>query len=248
MAGTTAAVVGAGAAVAGAVGSSKAAKSQASAANKAADQSAEAAEKMREDLAPYRDLGQQAINPLWAAMGYTVNSDGTVAIDPNAALQQKFSFDATDLANTPGYQFALTQGLKGTNNSLAAQGLGLSGAQAKGLASYATGLADQTYGNQFNRALSQYNTNYQTAANNVGNLQYLLNSGQNAAAQSGQASVAGAANAGNYQTQAANATASGYTGIANAIGTGANNYLMYNALYGNNSGYGNRLNNNQSYA
>lgn len=231
MAGTTAAVVGAGAAVAGAVGSSKASKAQANAANKSADMSAEAAEKMREDLAPYRELGQQAINPLWEAMGYTVNPDGTVALDPNAALQQKFSFDASDLANTPGYQFALTQGLKGTNNSLAAQGLGLSGAQAKGLASYATGLADQTYGNQFNRALSQYNTNYQVAANNVANLQNLLNTGQNAAAQTGQQSIAAANNAGNYLTQAGNAQAAGYTGIANAVGNAANNYMLYNALY-----------------
>lgn len=231
MAGTTAAVVGAGAAVAGAVGSAKGAKAQANAAGKAADQSAEAAAQIRADLQPYTGLGTQAINPLWAAMGYQADANGNQQVNPNATLQQQFSFDGSDLANTPGYQFALQQGLKGTNNALAAQGLDLSGAQAKGLSSYATGLADQTYGNQYNRALSTYNTNYQVAANNVSNLQNLVNTGQNSAAQTGQAGIAAANNAGNYLTQAGNAQASGYAGVSNALGGAANNYMLYNALY-----------------
>lgn len=220
-----------GSAVVGGVASNMAADKQSKAAGKAADQSAEAAAQIREDLTPYNDLGQQAINPLWAAMGYTVNPDGTVGINPSATLQQQFSFNPDDLASTPGYQFALNQGLRSTNNALSAQGLGLSGAQAKGLSSYATGLADQTYGNQFNRALSTYNTNYQVAANNVANLQNLLNTGQNSAAQTGQAGLAAANNAGNYLTQAGNAQAAGITGTANAVNNGVNNYMLYNALY-----------------
>lgn len=220
-----------GSAVVGAAASSAASSKQASSANKAADQQADAAAAIREDLTPYSQLGQTAINPLWAAMGYTADADGNMQLNPNATLQKQFSFDGSDLANTPGYQFAMSQGLKGTNNALAAQGLGLSGAQAKGLASYATGLADQTYGDQYNRALSTYNTNYQVAANNVSNLQNLVNTGQNSAAQTGQAGLAAANNAGNYLTQAGNAQAAGITGVANAANQGVNNYMLYNALY-----------------
>jgi hypothetical protein len=44
-------------------------------------------------------------------------------------------FTAASLASTPGYQFTLGQGLKSTQNSFAAQGLGSSGAALKGAAS-----------------------------------------------------------------------------------------------------------------
>lgn len=220
-----------GGAVVGGVASNMAAGKQADAAGKAADQSAEASAQMRADLSPYNQVGQQAISPLWSAMGYTTDAGGNRVANPNSVLQQQFQFNPKDLASTPGYQFALTQGLKSTNNSLAAQGLGLSGAQAKGLSQYATGLADQTYGNQYDRALSTYNTNFSAAQNNVGNLQNLLNVGQNSAAQTGQAGINAANNAGNYLTQQGNAQAAGIAGIGNAANSGINNYMLYNALY-----------------
>lgn len=220
-----------GGAVVGGVASNMAAGKQADAANNAADMSQEATAQMRGDLAPYTGLGNQAINPLWAAMGYIDDGNGNYVPNPGASINQKFNFDPSNLQNTPGYQFALQQGLKGTNNALASQGLGLSGAQAKGLSTFATGLADQTYGNQFNRALSTFNTNYQLDANRVNNLQGLVNTGQNSAAQTGQAAMQGANNAGNYLTQAGNAQASGIAGIGQAANNGVNNYMLYNALY-----------------
>lgn len=271
-----AAAVGVGAAVVGGVASNAAASKQAGAAKDAADQQSAAAGQLRSDLQPYTALGNQAINPLWKAMGYGGQADpaavqaaqaayddweaqrnmygdrggaggqqrsdelkaalqaaqqGIGTIDPNSPLQKQFSFDPANLQNTPGYQFTLAQGLKSTNNALAAQGLGLSGAQAKGLSGYATGLADQTYNQQYNNALSTYNTNYQVAANNVKNLQDLVNTGQNSAAQTGQAGLSAANSAGNYLTQAGNAQAAGITGTANALNSGINNYLTYNALY-----------------
>lgn len=235
--GVSAAVVGG--AVIGGVASNAAADKQANAAGKAADMSADAAAQMRADLGPYTSLGNQAINPLWSAMGYIVNPDGTISVNPNATLQQQFSFNPQDLQTTPGYQFALQQGMRQVNNSAASRGLGLSGAQLKGATSFATGLADQTYGNQFNRALSQFNTNYQVASNNVNNLQNLVNTGQNSAAQTGQAALSGANNAGNYLTQGANAQAAGIMGTANAVNSGVGNYLTYNALYGNGGGNNN---------
>lgn len=227
--GVGAAIVGG--AVVGGIASNSAAGKQADAAENAAEMQGDAAAQMRSDLNPYTGLGTDAINPLWAAMGYRENGLGNMVVNKNSPLQQKFSFNAANLESTPGYQFALQQGLKGTNNAMASQGLGLSGAQAKGLSQFATGLADQTYGDQYNRALSTFNTNYQVAANNVNNLQGLVNTGQNSAAQTGQAAIAGANNAGNYLTQAGNAQAAGIAGLGQAANNGVNNYMLYNALY-----------------
>lgn len=226
--GIGAAVVGG--AVIGGIASNKAAGKQADAAENAAQMQTDASAQIRADLSPYTALGKQAINPLWAAMGYNLKN-GQAAVNPNAPLQQKFAFNPGDLTKTPGYQFALQQGLKGTNNALASQGLGLSGAQAKGLSSFTTGLADQTYGDAYNRALSTYNTNYQVAANNVNNLQSLLGTGQNSAAQTGQIGQQAANNAGNYLTQAGNAQGAGIAGIGQAANNGINNYILYNALF-----------------
>ena len=76
------------------------------------------------------------------------------------------------LEQTPGYQFTLQQGLESTQNGAAARGLGTSGAANKAAASYATGLANDTYQNQFQDTLAtaqQQNANastYGTAGTN----------------------------------------------------------------------------------
>lgn len=207
-----------GSAVIGAAASSSAADTQAGAARDAAQMQADAAARARGDLAPYNQLGQSAINPLLSAMGY--NSD--FSVNSNSPLQQKFSFNPSDLSSTPGYQFALQQGLKSVSNSAASRGLGLSGAQLKGATSYATGLADQTYNSQYNNALNTYNTNYNTAANNANRLAGIVQQGQNSAAQVGSMGMTGAANQGNLLTQGANASAAGTIGAANAISGGIN--------------------------
>jgi hypothetical protein len=270
-----------GSAVVGGVASNMAAGTQADAANRSADMQQQAAQDAAGRLQPYAAAGQQALNPLWSAMGYTNQSDpaavsqaqsklqglidlknkngwsgqidqaissaqselesaqkGPLAVDPNSTLQKQFSFNPSDLQNTPGYQFTMQQGLRGVQNQMSSQGLGLSGAQIKGAETYATGLADNTYNQQYNNALSTYNTNYQTASNNVNRLQNMVNMGQNSAAGQGQAGMAGAAGAGNYTTQAGNATASGYMGMANAANSGAQNYMTYNALYGDSANSG----------
>ena len=242
--GIGAAVVGS--AVVGAAASSSAASKQAGAAKDAAGMQADAASAMRHDLAPYSNLGVNAINPLIRAMGYDRDESGNIWENPNSVLQQQFQFNPDDLQNTPGYQFALQQGMRQVNNSAAARGLGLSGAQIKGATNFATGLADSTYGNQYNRALNTFGVNREVAQGNVNNLQGLLNTGQNSAAQTGQAQI-GAANAGgNYLTQGANAQASGIMGVSNSVNQGMGNYLTYNALYGNggnNSTFGGQVGN-----
>ena len=92
---------------------------------------------------------------------------------------QGFNFAPTmaQLEQTPGYQFTLGQGLESVQNGAAARGLGVSGASEKAAANYATGLASNTYQQQFTNALNSYQTNLNAnmglsdqGANTVSNL------------------------------------------------------------------------------
>ncbi|WP_144023047.1 hypothetical protein [Burkholderia sp. AU15512] len=230
-----------------------AAQTQADAANNAAALQNQQWQQTQANLKPYLELGSGFINPLVTALGYTMNGLGNVTgtIDSNP-LQQKFSYadfqapTAAEAAATPGYQFTLDQGLKSVQNGAAARGLGTSGAAMKGAANYATGLADSTYNDVFNRALNTYNTNlgkaqstfqtnYNSAANNANRLLGVVGNGQNAAATNGSLGAAAVGNIGNTLTSGANAQASGIVGGANALsgalgslGSGAMTYGLLN--------------------
>lgn len=253
MSGVATAIVGA--AVIGGVASNVAANKQASAANHATDLQSQQWQTTQQNLAPYMNLGNAAINPLLTAMGYnyTQNSDGTYSIngtDSSNILQQKYGNftapTAEQAAQTPGYQFTQQQGLKAVQTSAAARGLGTSGAALKGASSYATGLADSTYNDVYNRALQTYNanantfnTNYNVAANNVNRLQGIVGNGQNAAATTGSLGAATANSIGNTLMSSANASAAGTVGTANALSGAMNNYanMQYvSGLMQNNAG------------
>ncbi|WP_186092815.1 hypothetical protein [Burkholderia gladioli] len=92
----------------------------------------------------------------------------------------------------------------------------------------------------FNRALQTFNTNYNSAANNVNRLSGLVSSGQNAAATNGSLGAATAGNIGNTLTSGANAIASGTVGSANALtnalGSIGSNALTYGLLTNNAGG------------
>jgi len=98
-----------------------------------------------------------------------------------------------ELQATPGYQFELQQGLQTLNNSAAAKGSLLSGAQLKGLTDYSQGVASTKYQDAWNRA----QTAYQSAFNNYQNnrqtkynmLAGLAGQGQSAAGQQSIRSV-----------------------------------------------------------
>lgn len=214
--GLAAAVVGAGlgGALISGVAANSAANTQASAERNAANIQQQMFDQTQAGLAPYNQAGQQATTELQNLTPFNFN--------PTQA----------QLEGTPGYQFNLSQGLKSTQNGYAAQGLGSSGAALKGAATYATGLADTTYQNQFNNALTTYN-------NNLGRLQNLSNLGENAAANTGQFATQTGANIGQTAVGAANAIASGTVGTANAISGGIGSIssgLLYNNLF--NSGGG----------
>lgn len=213
--GLVGAVVGtglAGAAISG-VAANAAAGTQANAEKSAAATQEQMYNETQANLSPYNIAGQKAAN--------------------NLSSIAPFSFNPTEaqLEATPGYQFNLDQGLKATQNGYAAQGLGSSGAALKGAATYASGLADTTYQNQFSNALNTYNTN-------LGVQQNLANLGENAAAQTGQYATQTGANVGQTAVGAANASAAGAVGTANAVNSGLgsiSNAYLYNNLF-NSSG------------
>ena len=157
------------------------------------------------------------------------------------------------LAQTPGYQFALNQGLAATSNAAAARGLGVSGAALKGAATFSTGLADNTYQQQYSDA----SNNLTQAQNTFSGLNNALAGeatlGGNVSVSAGTQAQNATTNTSNLLTgqgnsnaastlAGANALAAGTTGVTNSL-TGAlanpavTNYLA--GLAGNGSQYNN---------
>jgi hypothetical protein len=202
----------AGAAISGSAAKSAASQQASAEANAAAIQQQQFQE-TKAGLDPYNTTGQAAATKL----------QNTAAFNFNPTQAQ--------LETTPGYQFNLSQGLKSTQNSYAAQGLGTSGAALKGAATFASGLADTTYQNQFSNALNSYNTN-------VGMLQNQANTGENAASGIGNYGTQTAQAIGQTAVGAANAGAAGTVGAANAIAGGLSsvgNAAMFGTLFNQNN-------------
>jgi hypothetical protein len=184
----------------------------------------------RSDLTPYRVAGEDNLKELNARM-----PELTAPIE----LTQDW------LESTPGYQFTKTQGLKSVQNSAAARGLGASGAALKGAATFATGLADNTYKTQFDVA----NINKTNAYNR---LKSLVDTGQSAAAQIATAGTSAANAISNLSTGQGNAQAAAWNAAGGAIGNAANNiggYVAYRGLYGGsgNNSYSNPPTGNEWY-
>lgn len=92
---------------------------------------------------------QQALNSLspYLASGYQANRRLT---DSLAA-----GFDPSNLANDAGYQFRLGEGQKGLERSLAAQGMGQSGAALKAAQEYGQNFAKQEYQDAYSRWMQE---------------------------------------------------------------------------------------------
>lgn len=199
-------------------------------------------------LNPYITAGnnaQQWYQYLTGTGAAPSGTSGPSAYNPlTAPLTAPFS--AAMLPSTPGYQFTLDQGLKSTQNSYAAEGLGSSGAAEKGAASFATGLAQNTYNQQFQNYLTQNsqiaNLLYQPAA--IG-----ANAAGTLAGLEGQLGVAGLSGSvatgqgiSNSLTGAGNAIAGAATGSANALTGGVNTALQYQMLAPLYQAYANNMN------
>lgn len=213
------ALIGAGASI---YSANKASQAQTNAAQTAANTQMNMYNTTRADLAPYRGIGEYATGQLQNRLGELTSP---ISIDPNA------------LENSDYYKFALSQGLKQTQNSAAYRGLGKSGAALKGAAAFTKGLATDTYKTAFDMA----NINQTNAYNR---LLSLIQTGANAGAQTGQAGTSAATGASNALIGAGNAQAAGYNAAGGAISNLANTvggYAAYKGLYGGgpsvNAGY-----------
>jgi hypothetical protein len=222
----------AGAVVGSALIGGSAAKSAASTQSAAADRAAELQnqqfQQTREDYAPYREAGYNALAQLQKTAGNV----------PGA-----FKFGAGDYQADPGYAFRLSEGQKALDRQAAARGGLISGGALKAAQRYGQEMGSQEFGNAYNRALTSYNTGV-ASENQLYNRQAALAGiGQTATGQVAQAGQNYANTAGNLMTGGAAAQAAGQVGMANAITGGLGTYLNYsqgnaltNALRG--GGYG----------
>ena len=199
-----------------AYGASKAADAQKANADKVAGIQQQQYQQTREDLSPYRNIGQTASTQLTNRLSELTSP---ISVDPN------------QLENSDYYKFASTQGQKAVTNSAAARGLASSGAALKGAAAFAKGLATDTYKTAFDMA----NTNQTNAYNR---LKGLVDTGENAAAQTGFLGEKAAYNTGSALTGGANAEAAADNKIGTSVGNLASNiggYAAYKGLYGSGS-------------
>lgn len=199
-----------GGAVIGGIASNSAANTQADAANNAAGMSMQQYQQTREDNAPWRQAGQNALNQI-------------------GGMNDQFthSFNAQDLQSNlaPNYQFQLDQGIGATKNLANVSGGLLSGNTLKGINDYAQNFA----GNAYQQAFNNYNAQQTNIYNRLSNLAGL---GQTANQTTAQNGVQAVGNAGNYLTSGAAAQAAGTVGMANAANNGISNYLGWNYLNG----------------
>lgn len=210
------------------IGSSQAAGAAKHAANLANEQKLQT----RADLLPYNTAGQNALDPMAHLAADRTGGGPDYLARADAALPPQMT--QAELEATPGYQFTLGQGLKAAQSSAAARGLGVSGASMKGALTYATGLADSTYKDQFNLAQTRYsdilglNTAQQAnLTNQFGRYNSLATLGENAGAQTGTIGAGLTNTAANMTNQAGIDTAAGISGIGKAATGAAQNYLDY---------------------
>ncbi len=228
--------IAAGAVIGGAttlMGSSKAA----AASKAAADLQQKQFETTRGDLASYNAYGQGALKPMFdLALSGPYGPGGKNYLEMAEANLPGHMTQA-ELEATPGYQWNLSQGLKSTQSAAAARGLGVSGSALRGAATYATGLADSTYKNQFDMAQTQFSDIFNLGGQQQTNLTNQFNRfnalatlGENAAATTGALGTAAAKTEGQGLMSAGQYGAAGIQGVGNAVQSGVNSYLGYNAL------------------
>jgi hypothetical protein len=217
--------------VSSAIGSSaakSAASTQSAAADRAAELQNEQFQQTRQDYAPYREAGYNAL----------ANLQRTAGNVPGA-----FKFGAGDYQADPGYAFRLSEGQKALDRQAAARGGLISGGALKAAQRYGQEMGSQEFQNAYNRAFTGYGTEV-ARENQLYNRQAALAGiGQTATGQVAQAGQNYANTAGNLITGGAAAQAAGQVGQANAITGGLGTYLNYsqgnaltNALRG--GGYG----------
>lgn len=204
--------------VSGIVGAVTGADASRSAANTQADASKDATqiqlqmyEEGRQDTAPWREAGENALK----------------------TLQDKIATGPGDYTKSPGYDFRLGEGVKVLDRSGSAKGNVLSGAQQKALTRYG-----QDYGtNDYQNFLANYYqslTPYQSLAGQG------MTTANTAATQGNQVGAnigANTINSGNAQAAGImNANNAIVGNLSNASSAGVNNYMMWKYLNGAGAG------------
>jgi len=236
---------------------SKAAKGAANASQRAADaatqEQARQYDQSREDMLPWLNTGEAALNRLASIyglgtsapaatpsasapsngvgnVGYEVARPYTGAGNALAAATStpvSGGNDYSSFFDSPDYQYALGQGINALDRSAAARGRLYSGGYGQDLTKYAEGMATQNLGNYLNR-LSAIAGTGQTASNNLANL------GQSYATNVGNIGINNANNMATSYQQSANANSQ----MAGAIGGAFNNWYQNNsARNGGGSGW-----------
>jgi len=189
-------------------------------------------------IKPYADVGGSALNELAYGMGLTTPAAGYTSANTQQGGLANYGMDQyqqdvgytpmvnslEELQATPGYQFQLQQGLQGVNNSAAARGGLLSGANMKAINDYAQGQASTGYASAWERAQNAYTNAFGRNQQKFTNLQSMANNGQNAAQ-----------NQGNWAMQTGTALAGASTNFGNnmgnlALGQGQNQANMINGI------------------
>lgn len=236
LAASAAATIGSSALSASAAGS--AASEQGQAAQNALNNQNQVWGQVQNYFSPYVNAGNSAISNYSSQLPGLANS--TQNIQTPGTYQ---SFNPSDLAATPGYQFTLNQGLQATQNGFSSQGLNNSGAATKGAAQYASGLASNTYnqqlqnymqqqGQQYNQGLSNANFSLNQNQTTANMLQNAAGLGQNAVSSLSGAGLGSAQQVNNLLTQQGNAAAAGTIGQANALSGGLNSLAGTASTYG----------------
>lgn len=179
---------------------------------------------------PYADFGTSSLNKLNARM---------------PELTASFNPTMDQLAQMPGYQFQLQQGLQAAQNGFAARGLGVSGAAMKGAAEYANGLASSNWQDSANLFFQNQNNAYNKLIGGVNIGAQAANAQSqntvNLTGYAGNALMGQANQAANTAMTGAQGVAAGQMGAANALAAGINagvggylgyKYLTNSGIYG----------------
>lgn len=185
---------------------------------------------------PYVSAGNALLGSMTSNPAYGTTDNSYVDKAENALTQ-------STLEQTPGYQWQYSQGMQAATNSAAARGLANSGAAMKGASTFANGLADSTYQNQFNDQLAANSSAQGNLQNTFTRQNALLGYGANAASASANNETNTALNSASAQMAGVGASMSGTASMANSLTNGltgfgnqAGNYSLYRNLLSGNSG------------
>lgn len=219
---TALAIGGIAAGVGGGLIAKKGADNQAKAAENAASQANNTELQMynqnRQDLAPWRSAGGNAVTSLAGlVMPHGAGGPGGSGSQgtPGGSLWNNFS--TNDFQTDPGYQFRLSEGAKALERSAASKGSLFSGGTLKDLSNYNQNFAS----NEFQNAYNRFQTNRNTQFNQLASIAGLGQTAAGTTANLGAQTANGVANNTiSGLTGAAAARASGYNAIGNGINQG----------------------------